>query len=93
MRRLRIDRLDLHLKRVPAATARDAARLLGAALAKAFASAAPVSGDAAESNVSAPAAGRTARDAGHLAIGAAADAGTIAAGIAERVAAQARRRG
>jgi hypothetical protein len=95
MKRLRIDRIELHLRNVSPATAKDAAHRLGPELARAFASsvgrlkAAPTESNVAvpaESNVEA-AFRRPEQDAGHLTIGAALDAHALATGIAERIAA------
>ena len=80
MKRLRIDRIDLHLKNVSAAVAEDTARRLGPALAEALAS-----GAAADR-------ARPTRDGERLTLETATDARGIAAGIAGRIAAKARNR-
>lgn len=70
--KLRIDRIDVHLRNVPAATAQDAADLIGPALARAVASAAP----------------EQEHDAGRLAFGTTPSAQTLASTIAQRLAAK-----
>jgi hypothetical protein len=74
MRRVRIDRLDIHLRNVPAAAAQDAGRLLGPALAKALQSRGLAGHDGADV------------DAGRLSVTAGVSSQALAAGIADRVA-------
>jgi hypothetical protein len=74
MRRVRIDRLDIHLRNVPAAAAQDAGRLLGPALAKALQGRGLTGHDGADV------------DAGRLSVGAGVSSQALAAGIAERIA-------
>jgi hypothetical protein len=78
MKRMHIERIDLHLRGVAASTAQDAARLLGPALARALA------------NTTVTPAGADV-DAGRLTFGSAPEAPALAAGIAARIAQQAGR--
>ena len=73
MKRLHIDRIDLHLRGVAPSTAQDAARLLGPALARALAGRTVTHGGA---DV----------DAGRLKLAQAPAAPALAAGIAARIA-------
>jgi hypothetical protein len=74
MKRLHIDRIDLHLRNVPAATAGDAARLLGPALTRALA------------NRTVTAEGGSDVDAGRLQVAGEPGAPALADGIASRIA-------
>jgi hypothetical protein len=76
MRRLRIDRIDLHLRNVPEGTAGDAARLLGPALTRALA------------NRAVTAEGGSTVDAGRVQVDGEGGAAALAAGIAARIAAK-----
>ena len=73
MKRLHIDRIDLHLRGVAPSTAQDAARLLGPALARALADTTVTAGGA---DV----------DADRLKLARAPEAPALAAGIAARIA-------
>jgi hypothetical protein len=74
MRRVRIDRLDIHLRNVPAAAAQEAGRLLGPALARALQGCGLSSPDGADV------------DAGRLSVGTGVTSQALATGIAERIA-------
>jgi len=88
--KLRIDRIDLHLRNVSLETAKEAAHLLGPELARALA---PVVNPAmtrpARSTSIEAASGRPEQDAGRRAIGTGLDAHALATSIAGRIAAKA----